>query len=154
MILKNRVAIGALVLVFLIPVVSSSLRGLTHVLTCAEPVETPFTVNLDGPVPVVLSAAQLTAGEDPLLCGGLDIDVAATALEDRRIELEFTVANQTDARWYGTVALDLEDEQMMQTIAVPISIGSVAPDEIETQAVVVRIPEGTFEFNGSLLVGP
>lgn len=154
MILKNRLAVAALVLVFLIPLGLSSLRGLTHVLTCSEPVATPFTVNLDGAVPVVLSATQITAGDDQLLCGGLSIDVAATALEDRQIELAFAVANETDARWYGTVALDLEDDSMMRSIAVPISMGSVAPDSTERQTVVVRIPEGTFEFTGSLLIGP
>ena len=43
-ILKSRIAIVALLAVFLIPVGTSSLRGLTHVLTCEAEVEKPFSV--------------------------------------------------------------------------------------------------------------
>ena len=64
-ILRSRVALAALIGVFLIPIVGTSMRGLTHVLTCEDQVETPFTVVIDeGAAPIVLSSRQLTAGED------------------------------------------------------------------------------------------
>lgn len=53
-ILKSRIALVALIGVFLIPIMSSSLRGLTHVLTCEGSVETPFSVVVEeGTDPIV-----------------------------------------------------------------------------------------------------
>ena len=151
---RNQLAIAALLGIFLIPLGLSSLRGLTHVLTCAEDVATPFTVNLDGDVPVVLSATRLDVDDSGLLCGALDIDVAAATVDDREVELTFLVTNDTRTRWNGTVALDLTDEALADTISVPISIGTVDAGSVATETVTVRVREGTYEFSGSLLVGP
>ena len=49
----------ALLGTFLIPIGTSSLRGLTHVLTCAEDTETPFTVVLKrNEAPAILEIAR------------------------------------------------------------------------------------------------
>lgn len=151
---RNQLAVALLLGVFLIPLGLSSLRGLTHVLTCEEQVATPFTVNLDGEVPVVLSAVQLSPDDPALLCSALDIDVAAAAVTDRQVALTFTVANLTDTKWNGTVALDMTDDSFTDSISLPISIGSVAAGEVATETLNVRVREGTYEFSGTLLVGP
>ncbi len=151
---RNQLAIVALLGIFLIPLGLSSLRGLTHVLTCEEEVATTFTVNLDGEVPVVLSATRLTTDQATLLCRALDIDVAAAAVDDRQVELTFVVTNDTETRWNGTVALDLSDAGLTETLSLPITIGSVAAGSTSTETVLVRIREGTYEFSGTLLVGP
>lgn len=151
---RNQLAIAALLGIFLIPLGLSSLRGLTHVLTCEQDVATPFTVNLDGEVPVVLSATRIGAGESGLLCGALDIDVAAASIDDREVELTFVVTNDTASSWNGTVALELRDSALTEMISLPISIGSVEAGSQATQTVKVRIREGTYEFSGSLLIGP
>lgn len=151
---RNQLAIAALLGIFLIPLGMSSLRGLTHVLTCEEEVATSFTVNLDGEVPVVLSATRLAVDQATLLCRALDIDVAAAALDDRQVELTFVVTNDTEIRWNGTVALDLSDAGLTESISLPITIGSVEAGSTSTETVSVRIREGTYEFSGTLLVGP
>lgn len=151
---RNQLAVVALLGIFLIPLGLSSLRGLTHVLTCEEDVATPFTVNLDGDVPVVLSATRLGPDDTGLLCGALVIDLAASSVDDREVELTFFVTNDTATRWNGTVALDLTDEALASTISLPISIGSVDAGSVATESVSVRVQEGTYEFSGTLLVGP
>lgn len=151
---RNQLAIAALLGIFLIPLGLSSLRGLTHVLTCEEEVATSFTVNLDGEVPVVLSATRLASDQASLLCRALDIDVAAAAVDDRQVELTFMVTNGTEIRWNGTVALDLTDAGLTESVSLPISIGAVNAGEVATETVLVRVREGTYEFSGTLLVGP
>lgn len=151
---RNQLAIAALLGIFLIPLGLSSLRGLTHVLTCEEEVATSFTVNLDGEVPVVLSATRLSPDDSSLLCRALDIDVAAAAIDDRQVELTFVVTNDTDTRWNGTVALDLTDAGLTDTVSLPITIGTVDAGSVATETVSVRVSEGTYEFSGLLLVGP
>lgn len=153
-ILRNKLAVAALVGVFLIPLSMSSLRGLTHVLVCQEPVETLFTVNLDREVPIVLSATQVDPDRTDLPCGGLDIDISAAALDERQVEMELTITNSTDQRWNGTVALSLQDETVAEVVTIPVAIGTVEAGSRNTEVVTVRVREGTHEFSGALLVGP
>lgn len=148
-ILKSRIALAALVGVFLIPIVTSSLRGLTHVLTCSEQVETPFTVIVEqGIDPMVLSAARLTAGGEQVLCGGLDVNFRAGAVGENQVELTIVVSNETSDPWRGTIDLALDRAR------VPISIGLVAAEGEEAETVVLNLDEGESEIAGSLLIGP
>lgn len=148
-ILKSRIALAALVGVFLIPIVTSSLRGLTHVLTCSEQVETPFTVIVEeGIDPMVLSAARLTAGGEQLLCGGLDVNFRAGAVGENQLELTIVVSNETSDPWRGTIDLALDRARF------PISIGLVAAEGEEAETVVLNLDEGESEIAGSLLIGP
>lgn len=148
-ILKSRVALAVLIGVFLIPILSSSLRGLTHVLTCSGEVATPFTVVVEsGSDPIVLSAAQLVAGQEDLICGGIDVDFRARSVEGDRIALSLILLNTTSDPWRGTIDLDLDG------IRIPISIGRVAGGAEEVETVVLNLSEGESEIAGSLLIGP
>ncbi|MDF1597454.1 MAG: hypothetical protein P1T08_15355 [Acidimicrobiia bacterium] len=148
-ILKSRVALAALVGVFLIPIMTSSLRGLTHVLTCTGQVETPFTVVIEeGSEPIVLSATQLVAGEDKTLCGGIDVDFQARAFEGNRVALTVVLFNETADPWRGTINLELGQAR------IPISIGLVAPGAEDVETVVLTLDQGESEISGSLLIGP
>ncbi len=69
--LRSRLALIALLGAFLIPIGMSSLRGLTHVLTCKQSAETPFTlVTVEGLAPQLLSSSRITKGDEKFLCGG------------------------------------------------------------------------------------
>ena len=153
-ILRNQLALVALLGLFLIPLTQSSLRGLTHVLTCEEAVATPFTVDLGGSVPIVISAVQVTAGEDPRLCGALEVRIAARALEQSQLELTFTTENTSSHRWNGTVTVDLSDAGMEELVSVPISIGGLDAAQTRVESVTLRIPPGRYDLSGTLRVGP
>ncbi|MGH2809124.1 MAG: hypothetical protein ACRDKT_17810, partial [Actinomycetota bacterium] len=60
-ILRSRLALVALMGAFLIPIGMSSLRGLTHVLSCKQEARQPFTV-IVSPVgePEVLSSMRIS----------------------------------------------------------------------------------------------
>jgi hypothetical protein len=148
-ILKSRVALAALIGVFLIPIVGSSLRGLTHVLTCSGEVETPFTVVIeDGLDPIVLSATRLVAGEAEGLCGGISVRFQARAVGGDRIALTLVLLNDTADPWRGTIGLELG------RATIPISIGLVGSGRQEAETIVLRLNEGESEIAGSLLIGP
>lgn len=153
-ILRNRLALAALMAVFLIPMVTSSLRGLTHVLTCREEVAQPFTVLFEDGEALVLSSTVITNDQtDDTLCGGLDVDVQARALEDQRAALTLVVANESEHPWHGTVNVSL-GRGMMGERLIPISIGRVAAGSTETETVEFSLGDGQHEFSGSLLIGP
>ncbi len=148
-ILRSRLAVAALLGVFLIPIGLSSLRGLTHVLTCSEQVESPFTVVVGGDGgPMVVSSTQLVAGTEPGLCGGLDVVMLARPAGTDRIQLTVEVANRTNHPWLGTIDLNLDGN------SIPVDIGRVASGEFEQDTVLFRLDPGSHELDGSLLIGP
>lgn len=148
-ILRSRLAVAALLGVFLIPIGSSSLRGLTHVLTCSEEVESPFTVvvGADGTA-LVVSSTQIVAGEEPGLCGGLEVIMSARPEGVGRLALTVEVSNGTTHPWQGTIDLTLDGN------GIPVDIGRVRPGEIEQDTVVFRLEAGSHELAGALLIGP
>ena len=121
--LRAQVALIGLLAVMLIPIGTSSLRGLTHILSCQGNNDTPFSIDVpeDGP-PIVSSSAVITRDPDggvpdDQLCGDLGGGTheqrveAADALVELAVlpvETELDVealAQQVDAR-VGDLLLD------------------------------------------------
>lgn len=147
--LRSRLALVALFVVFLIPVTQSSLRGLTHVLSCTERVDTPFQVILvEGEEPIVTGSSVITADEESTLCGGLAVQIGAGPSESADIDVIVAVDNQSENHWFGTVELDVVG------VRVPVDIGRIDAGTTEESRVSLSLPEGVTEFGGSLLVGP
>lgn len=146
----TRLAIARVLLigVFLLPIGFSSLRGLAHVLTCSEQVAAPFQVLLIEGEAVVTSAQQLEAGGGQLLCGGLAVELTAAAEPGGRVEVTVPISNTTDADWFGSVELDVAG------VRFPVDLGRVGAGETRRQRLELRLPDGTTEFSGVLLIGP
>ncbi len=155
-ILKSRIAMVAMLAVFLIPIGTSSLRGLTHVSTCEADVEKPFSVIFEDGEAIVLSSAVITADQanQEGVCGGIDVDLQAAVPDTENAELTLIVTNDSEFTWRGTVAIALGDLSMMGTQIIPISIGTVKPGATESETVSFRLGDGFHEFSGSLLIGP
>lgn len=134
---------------FLIPIGVSSLRGLTHVVTCQQATNVPFTVSLpEGADPTVSSAATFTRDDTGSLCGGLTLDMHVGRVDADTIRVALPIHNGTAHAWEGTVKLDLGNTP------VPIRIGRIASGATSTQQVKVHIDRGMHDINGSLLIGP
>jgi hypothetical protein len=154
-ILRSRLALIALMGAFLIPIGMSSLRGLTHVLTCEERSATPFTVVVppEGP-PEVLSSTRITRAEPGEsagpedICGGLSLDIGARSSGGDEVVLILPITNNTEELWRGSVTLDLG------TTSVPVDIGEIPAGETATDRVSFEPEEGQVEIAGSLLIGP
>lgn len=148
-VLRSRLALVALFVVFLIPVTQSSLRGLTHVLSCTERVDTPFQVILlEDAEPIVTGSSVLTADDDLTLCGGLAVQISAGPSDTADIDVFVTVDNQSEHDWFGTVEVDVVGAR------VPVDIGRIDAGTSEERHVSLTLPDGVTEFGGSLLVGP
>ena len=149
--LRSRIALIALLGAFLIPLGTSSLRGLTHVLTCREEAEVPFTIVTpeDGGVSTVASSNVLNRDDTEGVCGGLVLNPGVgQASSSGRVRLLLPITNNTDDDWRGTVRL------RVGSTVVPVDIGEIEAGETATTSVDVRIDPGQLEVNGSLLIGP
>jgi hypothetical protein len=142
-------AVIALAAAFLVPIGTSSLRGLTHLLTCRDRTEVPFTLIRpeDGP-PVIVSSRTVTRGEPEGVCGGLVLDMGVAPAAGGRVQLRLPITNRTDFDWKGTVRLRLG------SATVPIEIGEIRHGQTRVATVNVHARRGQTEVHGSLLIGP
>ncbi len=148
---RSLIALVAMLGAFLIPILSSSLRGLTHVLTCEEPTPAPFTMIVpeNGP-PQVISSRLITRGQEEGLCGGLKVNLRAGASGAETIRMVVEIQNDTNLLWQGTVQLALQNQS-----TIPVSIGRIPAKESRSDQVEFSLRRGTTqEIQGSLLIGP
>jgi hypothetical protein len=147
-ILRARVALFLFVVIFLIPILTQSLRGLTHVLTCNRDAETPFTLTVGETGDPLMTSSTRIGREDENPCKGLDLNLGARAQGEDRVAITVPINNRTPYGWQGSVTLNLGDA------SVPVGIGEIPPEQTRSDTVVFRLPRGSHELNGSLLLGP
>ena len=149
--LRARIAMVTILGIFLVPVTTSSLRGLNHVLSCRDEVQATLAVDTTaaGNSVVLGSADTVTREEPPALCGGLTVSLTLAEITEDRADVVVSIANDTDADWTGSVELRLGNT------SVPVGIGSVDVGTTATDTVRLRVePDRRYEISGTLLIGP
>jgi hypothetical protein len=147
-ILRSRIALLALLGAFLIPIGMSSLRGLTHVLTCREPSRTPFTLIIpEAGAPEAVTSTSFGRGQGAI-CGGLSLDLGARVAGPDELEMVVPITNNTTFLWRGTVKLVLDDA------SIPIDIGEIAAGRTRSDTVAFDLDRGAHDLTGSVLIGP
>jgi hypothetical protein len=142
-------ALIALLAAFLIPILLSSLQGLTHVLTCQEATNVPFTVQLPAHgQPTISSSAVITRDQANGLCGGLHLDLKVGQESNNKVKIILPIQNGTKHDWQGSVKLNLGGT------TVPVRIGSIPAGATKEETIHFHVDPGTHEINGSLLIGP
>ena len=153
--LRAQVALVGLLAVLLIPIGTSSLRGLTHILTCRDKSATPFSVDVpeDGP-PTISSSTVIErdpSGEAASneICGGLILDLVMGSREENRADVTLLITNNSEFGWRGSVRLQLGD------VPIPIDIGEIEAGDTAQDEFEIRLDAGRrYEIEGSLLIGP
>lgn len=150
--LRARIALVTLVALLLVPVGTSSLRGLTHLLACREAVDATLAVSAGAAGPTAGSAASVTredVEEEPTLCGGLVVDLELARVRDSRADVVVAVTNRTTLDWRGTVELEIGGTE------IPVDIGRVPAGTVARDTVELRVePDRSYEITGTLLLGP
>lgn len=146
--LRVRLALATLFGIFLIPVMLSSLRGLTHVVSCRQEVAQPFEVEYGvGDEPLLTSSAIVSAASDPV-CSSLSADLSVSSEGRNRLAVTIPISNRGEGDWRGTVSLRVGDT------LIPIQIGLVPAGTTRSETVLLRLPDGATGFDGLLLIGP
>ena len=153
--LRAQVALIALLGVLLIPIGTSSLRGLTHILTCQESAAAPFSIEVpeDG-LPFITSSSSFERNPDgsvpdTSVCGGLTLDLQIGTAEEDRADVTVAITNESEYGWRGSVQLKLDD------IDIPIDIGEIGSGETASDDFQLSLDEGsTYAIEGDLLIGP
>src|SRR5438094_4710791 len=113
-------ALIALLGAFLIPILRASLQGLTHVLTCQQATNVPFTVNLpEHGQPTISSSTVITREQANGLCGGLLLNMRVGQESGNKVKIILPIRNNTKYAWEGSVKLKLG------SATVPVRIGRI-----------------------------
>ena len=150
---RHRLPLVVLAVVFLIPIGTSSLRGLTHILTCDDEVGTYLSITPPlepGEAPTLLSSQVIEADDDPLVCEALEVELSIGDFEEDTgaVELLLVVANRSDVDWRGTIQLAIDDTQ------IPLSVGRIAAGSTVDEATWIRRQDDQVAIDGQLLIGP
>jgi hypothetical protein len=154
--LRSRIALFVLMTLFLIPVSVSALRGLTHVLTCEDQVETAFSlIPKENEEATAISATRIERVEEgqaaTRLCGALSVDLrASTQAVPGKIQMTVLITNHDEFPWQGTVMFQVEGIDT----GIPIDVGRVGAGDTTTHLVDFSLDPGQHEVSGSLLIGP
>ncbi|MFL6204664.1 MAG: hypothetical protein ACJ739_04880 [Acidimicrobiales bacterium] len=153
--LRAQVALIALFGVLLIPIGTSSLRGLTHILTCQEAAAAPFTIQVPDQGPPLIQSSQVLERNpdgsvpDRSVCGGLILDVFMGSEREDRADVTLSITNESEFGWRGSVQLQLD------AVDIPIDIGEIRSGETASDSFELRLDEGSsYEIKGDLLIGP
>lgn len=143
--------------IFFVPLATSDLRGLTHVLTCEAEVEASLFVRgaQNDDAAVLLSADSVTApaadgsGTDVGLCDGLFVRLELRERVPGEADVDVVVTNAGEHSWQGSLDMRIAGTQ------VPIRVGRVSAGTTESDTVRIDIDEGrSYEITGTLLIGP
>lgn len=173
--LRIRTSIVLLLGTLLIPVVTSSLRGLTHTLSCSSALAARFDVEVpeagEEPETVLLDPTAITrppdggeavqttappettttttAPEGPApVCGGITVDLSLSAPRPGVVRIELPVTNSGPHEWLGTVRLTVGTKQF------PVDLGSIPPGQTRSRTLEVAVAEEIDRVTGELLLGP
>lgn len=150
--LRAKTALVAIFAVLMIPLWTSSLRGLTHVLTCNQTTDTDFSIDVapDGTASVLSSVQFDREGSSRELCDGLVVDVGVNSNDESgTADVLLSITNNSEFDWKGSVQVKLD------AISIPVSIGKIAAGRTETDTIEVNLENGkSYEVKGNLLIGP
>ena len=146
---RSRLALVALIGLFLIPLVTSSLNGLTHVITCRADSKTPFTVTVSpsGP-PTITSAETFDRSTAQGLCGDLALSMGVADAKRGSVRIVLPITNHSRYRWHGTIRL------VLGGTSVPVGVGTIPPGTTRTSHIDLNVGAGVTQITGSLLIGP
>ena len=148
--LQRTAAIIGFFAVFLIPIATSSLGGLTQLVTCKATQAVGFTLVVPSHgEPTIITSESLQKGQRPTGgCPGLNLNLQAGFGHTGALFIELNIRNNSRYVWQGTVVVHLG------TLDLPVPIGRIPAGQVGSSRVDVNPGAGAHEVGGQLLVGP
>lgn len=148
--LRSRIALLAGAAAFFLPVLWSSLGGLSNVVTCSEKSPSPFAITTaPGTKPVLTTGlSESRAPGQASLCGELSLTLSAAAGRNGAVEVRIALTNHSAHTWRGSVEL------AAGSVTIPVPFGEIGPGETRSATEALHLPDGTHTVGGSLYLGP
>ncbi len=133
-----------------LPLLTSSLGGLTHRVSCRGAFTPDFEVTADGAAePLIASAIVLTrdAPTEPVRCAGFTIDARVNPVSASGVATVIAAANTSTKDAHATVEVTIGGRRSEIPLGVITSGGSLE------KTITVHVPRGTSVLKARLLLG-
>lgn len=145
----SRVALAMLVGSFLIPLSTTTLRGMHHLVSCTDAVDQTFAVTAIDSLRAVITGSTSVVREPPTgECSAVDMNMQVRPDGKGFILISMPVVNRTDRPWNASVVLRLDGLQTM------VRVGRIHPGDTDTKDLRVRLTAELQSITGTLVVGP
>ncbi len=145
----SRVALAMLVGSFLIPLSTTTLRGMHHLVSCTDAVDQTFAVTAIDSLRAVITGSTSVVREPPTgECSAVDMNMQVRPDGKGFILISMPVVNRTDRPWNTSVILRLDGLQTM------VRVGRIHPGDTYTKDLRVRLTTELQSITGTLVVGP
>ncbi|MHB1444813.1 MAG: hypothetical protein ACYCTI_00920 [Acidimicrobiales bacterium] len=148
--LQRAAAVVAFFAVFLIPIATSSLGGLTQLVTCKATEAVGFTLVVPSHgEPTIITSESLQRGQPATVsCPGLNLNLQAGFARTGGVFIELNIHNNSRFAWEGTVVVHLG------SLNLPVPVGRILAGQVRRSRVDVIPGVGAHQVDGQLLVGP
>jgi hypothetical protein len=143
------VAVSGIVGSLLIPVSTSTLGGMHHLVSCVDEVEQTFAVTaIDSKRAIITGSSVITREPPEGDCASVDMAMRVRPDGKGFVLILLPVSNQTDRVWTTSVILKLDG------LKTSVPVGRVKPGQTMTHEVRVRLTKELKNITGTLVVGP
>ncbi len=145
----GRVALAALVGSFLIPLSTTTMRGMHHLVSCTDEVDQTFAVTAVDSLRAVITGSTAVVREPPTgECSAVDMNMQVRPDGKGFILISMPVVNRTNLAWNTSVILRLD------SLRTTVRVGQINAGETHTKELRVRLTSDLQSITGTLVVGP
>jgi hypothetical protein len=145
----SRIALTLLVGSFLIPLSTSTMRGLHQLVTCTDELDQTFSVTNVDDVRAVITGSTAIVREPPVgSCAAVEMNMQVKPDGRGFILIKLPVENRSDRTWNSSVILRLDG------LRTTVRIGQIPPASTRTKEIRVRLTNELRNITGTLVVGP
>lgn len=144
-----KLAVAGLMGSFLIPITTSTLNGLTHLVSCTAAVDQTFAITaVDSKRAVVIGSSEVVRKPPEGDCAAVELNMVVRPDGKGYVRISMPVSNQSSRGFRATVKLRLGD------LRIPVPVGLVHPGEVKTKDLRIRLDSDLKVVNSTLLIGP
>jgi hypothetical protein len=145
----GRLALWGLVGSLLIPLGTTTLRGMHHLVSCVDEIDQTFAVTAIDAKRAIVTGSTVIMREPPVGdCASVDMAMRVRPDGKGFIAIRMPVVNETDRAWTTSVILQLDG------LRTSVPMGVVQPGETVTKITRVRLRSDLKSITGTLVVGP
>jgi hypothetical protein len=144
-----RFALWLMMAAFLIPLGTSTLRGMHHLVSCTDEIDQTFSVTaIDAKSAVITGSTSVVRTPPTGECSAVDMNMRVRPDSKGFVLIRLPVENKTDRAWTASVILQLDD------LKTSVPIGRIEAGKVKTKELRVRLTQELQSITGTLVVGP
>lgn len=144
-----KLAVAGLLGSLLISLSTSTLGGMTHLVTCTSAIDQTFSITaVDAKRAIVTGSAEVVRRPPKGECSAVDLNMVVRPDGRGYVRISMPVTNRSSRTWRASVKL------RVGRLRIPVPIGSVRPGRTVSKELRIRLTKDLQVVDATLLIGP